>query len=231
GFWIGLRLLLRVILVVINISTNPNTSAFCTFVTAGTLLVVQLLVKPFRDPNQFREDIDLQGSPSCKRKCLALIRKFFNTYHAPLFDTLYLQNIVLMSAIAFGSSSQTVVLSVAGVNILILLALVQFAVILVYHAYNFFPVPERARSCAQSCWSTMRAIPSMLKDTQCCRRGPREEEEPRRSPIPILILRPPEIDESYDSETETTSYNEQLPPEEAEIRESALQEPLLTQSN
>ena len=94
GFWIGLRLLLRVILVVINISTNPNTHAFCTFVTAGTLLVVQLLVKPFRDPNQFREDIDLQGSPSCKRKCLALIRKFFNTYHAPLFDTLYLLNII-----------------------------------------------------------------------------------------------------------------------------------------
>ena len=232
GFWIGLRLLLRVILVVINISTNPNTSAFCTFVTAGTLLVVQLLVRPFRDPNQFREDTHLQGPPSCKRNCLTLIRKFFNTYHAPLFDTLYLQNIVLMSAIAFGSSSQTVVLSVAGVNILILLALVQFAVILVYHAYNFFPVPERARSCAQSCWSTMCAIPSMLKDTQYCRRGPREEEEPRRSPIPILILRPPEIDESYDSETETCcSDSEQLPSEEVEVRQSTLQEPLLTCTN
>ena len=181
GFWIGLRLLLRVILVVINISTNPNTHAFCTLVTAGTLLVVQLLVKPFRDPNQFREDIHLQGPPSCKRKCLTSIKKFFNAYHAPLFDTLYLLNIIQMSAIAFGSNSQTALLSAVGVNILILLALVQFAVILVYHAYNFFPVPERARSCAQSCWSTMHAIPSMLKDTQCCQRGPREEEEPRRS--------------------------------------------------
>ena len=232
GFWIGFRLLLRVILVVINISTNPNIIAFCTLVTAGTLLVVQLLVKPFRDPNQFREDIHLQGPPSCKRKCLTWMKKFLNAYHAPLFDTLYLQNIVLMSAIAFGSSSQTEMLSVAGVNILILLALVQFAVILVYHAYNFFPVPERARSCAQSCWSTMRAIPSMLKDTQCCQRGPREEEEPRRSPIPILILRPPEIDESYDSETETCSpYSEQPTPEGIEVRESQLQEPLLAQGN
>ena len=231
GFWIGLRLLVRVILVLINISTNANISAFCTLVTAGTLLVVQLLVKPFRNPNQFREDIGLQGPSSCKRKYLTLIKKFFNMYHAPLFDTLYLQNIVLMSAIAFGSSSQTEKLSVAGVNILILLALVQFAVILVYHAYNFFPVSERARSCAQSCWSTMRAIPSMLKDTQCCRRGPREEEEPRRSSIPILILRPPEIYESYDSESEASFYSEQLPSEEVEVRQSTLQEPLLTCGN
>ena len=229
GFWIGLRLLVRVILVVINISTNPNTSAFCTMVTAGTLLVVQLLVKPFRDPNQFREDIHIEGPPSCKRKCLTWIKTFLNTYHAPLFETMYLINIVQTSAmVAFGSHTETVVLSVAGVNILILLALVQFVVILVYHAYNFFPVPERARSCAQSCWSTMRAIPSMLNDTQCCRRGPREEEEPRRSPIPILILRPPEVDESYESESETSSYDENPPPEEVEVRESSLHEPLLT---
>ena len=118
-------------------------------------------------------------------------------------------------------------LSTAGINILIILSLVQFAVILVYHAYNFFPVPEKARSCAQSCWSTMRAIPSMLKDTQCCRRRPKEEEEPRRSPIPILILRPPEIDESYDSESDGSSYTEQPPPEQVEMKESSLQEPLL----
>ena len=72
GFWIGLRLLVRVILVIINIITDSNISVFCALVTAGTLLVVQLLVKPFRDPNQFREDIDLQGPPSCK-KCLTWI--------------------------------------------------------------------------------------------------------------------------------------------------------------
>ena len=229
GFWIGLRLLVRVILVVANITTNPNTSAFCTMVTAGTLLVVQLLVRPFRDPSQFREDVHAEGPPSCKRKCLTQIKKFLNTYHAPLFETMYLVNIVQMSAMfAFGSHSETVVLSAAGVNILIIMALVQFAVTLVYHAYNFFPVPERARSCAQSCWSTMRTIPSMLKDTQCCRRGPREEEEPRRSPIPILILRPPEVDESYESESETSSYDEHPPPEEVEFRESSLHEPLLT---
>ena len=229
GFWIGLRLLIRVILVVIGISTNPNTSAFCTHVAAGTLLVVQLLVKPFRDPSSFRKDIHLQGPPTCKRKCLTWIRMFLNTYHAPLFDTLYLLNIALTSAmVSFGTNSQTLLLSAAGSNILILLALAQFAIILVYHAYNFFPVPEKARSCAQSCWSTMRAVPSMLKDSQCCRRGLSEEEEPRRSPTPILTLQPPEVDESYDSESDMSSYNEQPPPEEVELRESSLQEPLLT---
>ena len=229
GFWIGLRLLIRVILVVIGISTNPNTSAFCTLAAAGTLLVVQLLVKPFRDPSSFRKDIHLQGAPTCKRKCLTWIRMFLNTYHAPLFDTLYLLNIVQTCAmVSFGTNSQTLLLSAAGSNILILLALAQFAIILVYHAYNFFPVPEKARSCAQSCWSTMRAVPSMLKDSQCCRRGLSEEEEPRRSPTPILTLRPPEVDESYDSESDMSSYNEQPPPEEVELRESSLKEPLLT---
>ena len=229
GFWIGIRLLIRVILVVIGISTNPNTSAFCTLAAAGTLLVVQLLVKPFRDPNIFREDIPLQGPPTCKRKCLTWMKKFLSTYHAPLLDTLYLLNIALTSAmVAFGTNSQTLLLSSAGSNILILLALAQFAVILVYHAYNFFPVPEKARSCAQSCWSTMHAIPSMLKDSQCCQKRPREEEEPRRSPTPILILRPPEIYESYDSESDTSSYNGQPPLEEVEARDGSLQEPLLT---
>ena len=235
GFWIGLRLLLRVILVVVGINTKPNTSAFCSLVAAGTLLVVQLLVRPFRDPNSFREDVHFQGQgpPSCKRRCLIWMKRFLNTYHAPLFDTLYLLNIVQTSAVAYGSNSQTLVLSTAGANILILLALAQFAAILVYHAYNFFPVPEKARSCGQSCWSTMRAIPSMLKDCQCCRRGPWEEEDPRRSPTPILILRPPEIDESYESESETSSYSEEPPPEEMEVirGERSLQEPLLAHSN
>ena len=232
GFWIGLRLLVRVILVVISICTNPNTSAFCTLAAAGTLLVAQLLIGPFRDPNPFREDMHLQGPPSCKRKCLMWIKKFLNTYHTPLFDTLFLFNIALTSAmVSFGTNPQTKKLSVAGSNILILMALAQFAVILVYHAYNFFPIPEKARSFAQSCWSTMRSVPSMLKDTQCCRRGYREEEEPRRSPTPILILRPPEIDESYDSESEMSSYNEQSPPGEVEVKESTLQVPLLTHGN
>ena len=157
------------------------------------------------------------------------IKKFLNTYHAPLFDTLYLLNIALTSAmVSFGTNSQAEMQSVAGLNILILMALAQFAVILVYHAYNFFPIPERARGCAQSCWSTMRAIPRRIKDAQCCWMEDREEEEPRRSPTPILTLRPPEVDETYDSESDTSSYNEQPHSEELELRESSLQEPLLS---
>ena len=45
-----LRLLVRVTLVVVNISTDSDTSAFFTLATAGTMLVIQLFVKPFRDP-------------------------------------------------------------------------------------------------------------------------------------------------------------------------------------
>ena len=71
----------------------------------------------------------------------------------------------------------------------------------------------------------------MLKNAQCCRRGLREDEVPRRSPTPILILRPPEIDESYDSESETSPYNEEPPPEEVEVKESIHQEPLLVHDN
>ena len=234
GFWIGLRLLVRVILVVTHIFTSADVAAYCTFVTTGTLLVVQLLVKPFRDPDQFRNTIDLQVPLTFGSKCKRQVKKFVMSYPTPLFDLLYLLNILAaMATIILDSIPRTdreiqKQLSAAGINILIILALVQFAVILVYHAYNFFPVPEKARSCAQSCWSTMCAIPSMLKDTQCCRRRPKEEEEPRRSPIPILILRPPEIDESYESESDGSSYPEQPPPEQVEMRESSLQEPLLT---
>ena len=207
GFWIGLRLLVRVILVVTHIFTSADVAAYCTLVTTGTLLVVQLLVKPFRDPDQFRNTTDLREPLSFGSNCKKPLKKFLNSYHAPLFDLLYIFNIVIaMATVIFGDSTPRSELqqqlSTAGINILIILALAQFAVILVYHAYNFFPVPEKARSCAQSCWSTMHAIPSMLKDTQCCRRRPKEEEEPRRSPIPILILRPPEINESHDNEPE-----------------------------
>ena len=201
--------------------------------TIGTLLVVQLLVKPFRDPDQFRDTIKLREPLSFGSKCKRLVKKFLNSYHAPLCDTLFFLNILAaMTTVIFSGSTPRTEhqqqLSTAGINILIILALAQFAVILVYHAYNFFPVPEKARSCAQSCWSTMRAIPSMLKDTQCCRRRPKEEEEPRRSPIPILILCPLKIDEVYESESESSSYTAQPPPEQVEVRESSLQEPLLT---
>ena len=235
GFWIGLRLLVRVILVVTHIFTSADVAAYCIHGTIETLLVVQLLVKPFRDPDQFRNTIEVREPLSFGNKCKIQVQKFLNSYHAPLFDSLYLLNILAAMATAIISSiprTDRVIqrqLSTAGINILIILALAQLAVILVYHAYNFFPVPEKARSCAQSCWSTMRAIPSMLKDTQCCRRRPKEEEEPRRSPIPILILRPPEIDEIYESESESSSYSEQPSPEQVEMRESSLQEPLLTQ--
>ena len=234
GFWIGLRLLVRVILVVTHIFTSADVAAYCTLVTTGTLLAVQLLVKPFRDPDQFRNTIDLRVPLTFGSKCKRQVKTFLNSYHTPLFDLLYFLNILAaMASIIFGSIPRTdheiqKQLSTAAINILIILALAQFAVILVYHVYNFFPVPEKAHSCAQSCWSTIRAIPSMLKDTQCCRRRPKEEEEPRRSPIPILILRPPEIDESYDSESESSSYTEQPPPEQVEVRESSLQDPLLT---
>ena len=232
GFWIGLRLLVRVILVVTHIFTSANVAAYYTFVTTGTLLVVQVLVKPFRDPDQFRKTMELSKPLSFGSKCKKLVKKFVNSYHAPLFDSLFFLNILAaMATVIFSGSTPRTELqqqsSTAVINILIMLSLAQFAVILVYHAYNFFPVPEKARSCAQSCWSTMRAIPSMLKDTQCCRRRPKEEEEPRRSPIPILILRPPEIDEVYESESDSSSYTEQPPPEQVEVRESSLQEPLL----
>ena len=220
---------------VTHIFTSADVAAYYTLVTTGTLLVVQLLVKPFRDPDQFRNTIDLRECLSLWSKCKKLLKKFANSYHAPLFDLLYIFNIVVaMATVIFGFSTPRSIselqqqFSTAAINILIILALAQFAVILVYHAYNFFPVPEKARSSAQSCWSTICAIPSMLKDTQCCRRRPKEEEEPRRSPIPILILRPPEIDESYDSESESSSYTAQPPPEQVEVRESSLQEPLLT---
>ena len=234
GFWIGLRLLVRVILVVTHIFTSADVAAYCTLVATGTLLVVQILVKPFRDPDQFRNTIEVREPLSFGNKCKIQVQKFLNSYHAPLLDSLYLLNIIVAMATAiFGSIPRTnhelqQQFSTAGINILIILALAQFAVILVYHTYNFFPVPEKARSCAQSCWSTMRAILSMLKDTQCCRRRPKEEEEPRRSPIPILILRPPEIDEIYESESDSSSYTAQAPPEQVEVRESSLQEPLLT---
>ena len=233
GFWIGLRLLVQVIIVITHIFTSANVAAFCTLVTTGTLLVVQLLVKPFRDPDQFRNAVNSKESLSVGSKCKRLMKKFLNSYHAPMFDSLCMLNIlVAMATVILGSSTPRTgiqqQLSTAGINILIILALAQFAVILVYHAYSFFPVPEKARSCAQSCWSTMRAIPSMLKDTQCCWRRPKEEEEPRRSPIPILILRPPEIDEIYESESDSSSYTEQPPPEQVEVRASSLQEPLLT---
>ena len=219
---------------VTHIFTSAYVAAYCIHGTIETLLVVQLLVKPFRDPEQFRNTIKVREPLSFGNKCKRQVKEFLNSYHAPLFDSLYLLNILAaMATVILGSIPRTDrelqwQLLMAGINILIILALAQFAVILVYHAYNFFPVPEKARSCAQSCWSTMRAIPSMLKDTQCCWRRPKEEEEPRRSPIPILILRPPEIDESYDSESDGSSYTEQPPPEQVEVRESSLQEPLLT---
>ena len=54
---------------VTHIFTSANVAAYCTLVTTGTLLVVQLLVKPFRDPDQFRNTIELREPFPLVSKC------------------------------------------------------------------------------------------------------------------------------------------------------------------
>ena len=160
GFWTGVRLLARLLLIVVSLSmeTLSPGRALGMLVVILCLCLFQVYFKPFRTLEDHLETS--QYSPSSCRlfsghsKWEALLAKL----QPSTLDFLYLLNAVVTSAtIMFSSASgvnPTVLKIVANVSLTA--ALLEFLAIMCYHTYRFLPLPKPVRVCLKTCCKYLR---------------------------------------------------------------------------
>ena len=142
GFWFGTRLLYRIVLITLNITTNTPVVAYTIFLTTGSILLLQLLMEPFRTDNFtiYRPD------PERKITRRDLIKSRISKIFRPkIIDSLYLLNVMLITTVATISTSIGSVYTTVGVCLSISLALAQLIAVTVHHTYHYFPLPESTR--------------------------------------------------------------------------------------
>ena len=142
GFWFGTRLLYRIVLITLNIATNTPVVAYTIFLTTGSILLLQLLMEPFRTDNFtiYRPD------PERKITRRDLIKSRISKIFRPkIIDSLYLLNVMLITTVATISTSIGSVYTTVGVCLSISLALAQLIAVTVHHTYHYFPLPESTR--------------------------------------------------------------------------------------
>ena len=142
GFWFGTRLLFRIVLITLNIATNTPVVAYTIFLTTGSILLLQLLMEPFRTDNVTIYRPDPERKITRRDLMKAKISKIFRP---KVIDSLYLLNIMFITTMATISTSIGSVYTTVGVCLSISLALAQLIAVTVHHAYHYFPLPESTR--------------------------------------------------------------------------------------
>ena len=211
GFWIGFRLLIRILFVAMSgFLTSPNMPC-ATLWGTGVVLVLQLLIRPFKKwkegshSSQYpfhtstvqHHTINITGRAARLKQCVRRILE------PEVFDALFLLNTMLASSAALYSSSPRASkrLTSAMVNISILLALIELLAIVVIHVYKFFPLSETARNWLEMCWGRIKMTFRQKRETEIVENVP--DEYPLNDPIAVGIyeLRPPEQDEESEDES------------------------------
>ena len=156
GFWTGVRLLARLVLMVVSLSieTHSPGRALGLFVVILCLCLFQLYFKPFRTLEDHLATS--QYSPSSCRLFSghSRLETLLTKLQPATLDFLYLLNAVVTSAtIMFNSASgvnPTALTIVANLSLSV--ALIQFLAIMCYHTYRFLPLPKPVRMCLKACY-------------------------------------------------------------------------------
>ena len=139
GFWFGTRLLLRIAFITLNITTNTSVVAFAIFLTTGSILLLQLLMEPFRTDNVtiYRPDPERKIT---RRELMKI--KISKIFRPKVIDGLYLLNIMFIATAVTASIDISSVYTTVGVCLSISLALAQLVAATVHHTYHYFPLPD-----------------------------------------------------------------------------------------
>ena len=140
GFWFGTRLLFRIVFIIFNIAIN-NTSvvAYTIFLTTASIILLQLLIEPFRTDNViiYRPDPERKIT----RRDLMKVKKS-KIFRPKVIDSLFLFNIMLIATAVAVSVNISSTYTTVGVCLSISLALAQFIAVTVHHTYHYFPLPD-----------------------------------------------------------------------------------------
>ena len=209
GFWAGLRLLLRMALIAISITTTRAEFAICTALFFFALHLLQQCIKPFRVLQYGDEHYDpqlIRNKPHLQLKLKLLSLK------PPTFDSLFLLNIAAVCAVVqYSTSGGNEVIVKVLISILLLLAILECAVILIWHTYKFFPVSDKVVDKLKSFKMTLQLAFTSL--VQRCHRQPKEADQDRGSPVPVFDLRflPPTEEDLLESSASESETEEDVP--------------------
>ena len=139
GFWFGTRLLFRIVFITLNITTNTPVVAYTIFLTTGAIILLQFLLEPFRTDNVtiYRPDPERKVTRRDLMK-----EKISKIFRPKIIDSLFLFNVMFMTAAVLGSTDISSMYTTVGVCLSISLALVQLVAVVVHHTYHYFPLPN-----------------------------------------------------------------------------------------
>ena len=194
GFWAGVRLLVRLILIVVSLSMEAHSAgrALGMFVVILCLCLFQLYFKPFRTLEDHLATS--QYSPSSCRllsghyRVEALLTKL----QPATIDFLYLLNAVITSAtIMFNTASEanTTTLKIVA-NVSLTVALLEFLATMCYHTYRFLPVPKPVRMCLKTChkYLSKRVKNTGQQSSEACDSAPTFDDTAARAE-PVMYIR------------------------------------------
>ena len=140
GFWFGTRLLFRIVFITLNIAINDTSVvAYTIFLTTGSVILIQILMEPFRTDNVIIYRPDPERKITRRDVMKARISKIFKP---KVIDSLFLFNIMFITTAVSISVSISSTYTTVGVCLSISLALAQLIAVTVHHAYHYFPLPD-----------------------------------------------------------------------------------------
>ena len=215
GFWLGARLLARVVLIGIALSVdNLFGRALSMFAAILCICLFQLYFKPFRTLEDHLATS--QYSPSSCRKLSdhSRLEGILMKLQPATLEFLYLLNaLITTTAITYSSddAADEVLLKIAA-NVSLTVALLQFVAILCYHTYRFLPLPKPVRMCLKSCSNHFTKGGRRTRQQTVCDITPTfDDTAAHAEPVMTIRLLPPQddnCDNSYDSDESSSMTND-----------------------
>ena len=153
GFWLGIRVIFRIIVTIIGHFASVLALAVFVFVSISFLIFLQLLLKPFRNiKSDTLESHEISRSSVCSMKAVLydFAKKFF---HPRTLDHLFLINMVIATIPIIVGASQPAILTVFSISVI--LALLQLVGVLVYHFFHYFSL-SKVKRCVKNASNSMR---------------------------------------------------------------------------
>ena len=183
GFWFGSRLLFRIVFITLNITTNTSVVAYTVFLTTGAIILLQLVMEPFRTDNVIIYRPDPERKPTKRDLVKERLSKIFRP---KVIDSLYLYNIqFITTAVAF-SCNMTSTYTKVGVCLSIALALAQLIAVTIHHAYHYFPMPNSTPERIEALRERFINFRARMRERRRARRN--WIEPPDTTPVQITYL-------------------------------------------
>ena len=168
GFWLGIRLLAIVLLVGLKIPFSDIHFTYCVSIVVGLVLVVQIVLRPFKP---FEYPMPEDGPHFKFKMCMVKILRVL--IQPTLLDALFLFNMAVTNMSFWMPSSSSGASGSPTIAVSVSFALALLVGVLVYHAYNFVPLPEMVKD-------ALRRPLSYCID-RCAREEPQSEREQENS--------------------------------------------------